>query len=250
MADGAWDYPADALGYISGLAVELNQPQWTARYGFFQVPRVSNGTALDEHFLKAWAMVGEFERRFSINDHPGAVRLLTFLNHADMGSFQDAIDSPARPADIAAVRAYRYKYGFGLNVEQEIVKNVGVFARLGWNNGRAEAWAFDDVDRTASVGVSVKGAAWHRPDDTLALGGVFNGLSNVHRAFFAAGGTGILAGDGALNYGVEKILETYYDAQLFQGVHLAFDYQFITDPAYNQDRGPVSVFGARLHMEF
>jgi high affinity Mn2+ porin len=250
MANEAWDYPADPLGFISGFAAELNQPKWAVRYGFFQMPRVANGAALDPQFLTAWGMVTEFERRYSLKNHPGTVRLLAYINHAHMGSYQAALVNAARPADIEATRAYRYKYGFGLNVEQELVKNIGFFSRLGWSDGQNEAWIFSDVDRTATLGLSVKGESWHRPNDTLGVGGVLNGLSGVHQRFLAAGGTGILAGDGALNYGWEKGLETYYDFQICKYIHSALDYQFITDPAFNRDRGPVSVFGARLHWQF
>ena len=250
MANEAWDYPADSIGFITGFAVELNQPRWALRYGFFQMPRTSNGTALDARYLQAWGMVVEFERRFTLNEHPGAVRLLAFLNQANMGSYQEAVDSPIRPADIEASRAYRFKFGFGLNVEQELVTNVGVFSRLGWSDGKNEAWAFTDVDRTASMGVSVKGAFWNRPNDTVGLAGALNAISSEHQDFFAAGGTGILAGDGALNYGFEKLLETYYDFQVWRTIHVAFNYQFIINPAFNRDRGPVSVFAGRLHMEF
>ncbi len=250
IANEAWDYPADALGYITGFAAELKQPRWTVRYGFFQVPRVSNGVALDDHFLEAWAMVAEFERRFDVNGHPGAVRLLGFLNRAHMGSYQAALDDPARPADIESTRAYRYKLGFGLNMEQELAKNVGVFSRLGWSDGRNEAWMFSDVDYTATLGMSIRGKAWHRPNDTFGLAGVANAISRVHQNFLNAGGTGILAGDGALNYDWEKILETYYDFQIWKTVHGALDYQFVSNPAFNRDRGPVSILGARLHVEF
>ena len=250
MANEAWDYPADALGYITGLAAELNRPQWTARYGFFQMPAGANGVALDQHFLDAWGMVAELERRYALNDHPGAVRFLAYLNRAHMGSYQEAVNNAAPVADIEATRAYRCKYGFGLNLEQELVKNVGCFTRLGWSDGHSEAWVFSDVDYTATAGLSIKGASWGRPDDTFGLAGVLNGLSHVHQEFFEAGGTGILAGDGALNYGWEKILESYYDFKIWKTIHTAVDYQFITDPAFNRDRGPVSVFAARLHWEF
>ncbi|HWX19381.1 MAG TPA: carbohydrate porin [Candidatus Binatia bacterium] len=253
MANEAWDYPADSLGYETGFAVELNQPHWAVRYGFFQMPKVSNGMAQDQHYLDAWAMVTEFERRFALNSHPGAVRLLAFLNQAHMGSYQEAVDNAARtglPADIVATKAYRQKYGFGLNAEQELVKNIGVFTRLGWSDGQTEAWAFSDVDRTATLGVSIKGEFWCRPNDTFGLAGAFSGISHVHQRFFEAGGTGILAGDGALNYGWEKVLETYYDFQVWKTVHATLDYQFVTNPAYNRDRGPVSIVGARLHWEF
>jgi high affinity Mn2+ porin len=266
MANEAWDFPADALGYTTGLAVELNQPKWTLRYGFFQVPRFSNSLTADDRIFKwpydnsaqdgplldGWGMVTEFERRYRVNNHSGAIRFLAYLNRANMGSYQDAVNNatPATPADITASAEYRYKYGFGLNLEQEIVKNIGVFSRLGWSDGQNQAWMFSDVDYTATAGVSIKGEFWHRPDDTFGLAGVLNGISKVHQEFFAAGGTGILAGDGNLNYGWEKILETYYDFKIWKTVHSSFDYQFISNPAFNQDRGPVSVFSARVHWEF
>jgi len=250
MANEAWDYPADSLGYTTGLAAELNQPHWAVRYGFFQVPRSSNGTAQDAHYLEAWAMVVEFERRYQWRDHPGAVRLLAFLNRANMGSYQAAIDSPVRPADIEASREYRYKYGFGLNVEQELIKNLGAFTRVGWSDGQNEAWMFSDVDRTFTLGLSLKGESWHRPDDTLGIGGILTGAATVHHEFLAAGGTGILAGDGALTYGMEKAMEFYYDFQVWKTIHLTLDYQFVANPAFNRDRGPISVLGARLHLEF
>jgi high affinity Mn2+ porin len=266
MANEAWDYPADAIGYTTGLAVELNQPQWTLRYGFFQMPRYSNSltaedrifewpfedSAQDGPLLEAWGMVTELERRYTLFTHPGAIRFLAYLNRANMGSYQDAVNNatPTNPADITASAQFRYKYGFGLNLEQEIASNIGVFSRLGWSDGKNQGWVFSDVDYTATAGLSIKGAAWQRPDDTFGLAGVMNGISKVHQEFLAAGGTGILAGDGNLNYGWEKILETYYDFKIWKTIHSALDYQFISDPAFNQDRGPVSVFSARIHWEF
>ena len=193
--------------------------------------------------------VTEFERRYSVNAHPGVIRFLAYLNKADMGSYQEAVDNPTRPADITATRKYRFTYGFGLNLEQQIVKNIGFFSRLGSNNGQNQAWTFSDVVYAASLGFSINGAFWHRPDDTVGLAGAFNGISKVEQKFFAAGGSGILGGDGNLNYGWEKILETYYNFQIWKTIHATVDYQFITDPAFNRDRGPVSVFGARLHWE-
>jgi len=187
-------------------------------------------------------MVTEFERRYAISEHPGAVRLLAFLNRAHMGSYQETVDNPAFNSDITLTRAYRYKYGFGLNVEQELAENIGAFMRLGWSDGRNEAWTFADVDRTAAAGLSVKGSFWQRPNDTAAIGGVINGISDVHQRFLAAGGTGILAGDGALNYALENAVETYYDAQIWKSLYATLDYQFAVNPAFNRDRGPVSFF--------
>jgi len=262
----AWDYPADVIGFDTGLAVELNQPKWTLRYGFFQVPSMqnsfteddqiltwpNNSSGHDEPFFRAWAMVWEFERRYSLNTHPGAIRFLAYLNRADMFSYSGAISilrANGVGADVTAASAYRSKYGFELNWEQEIAKNIGMFSRLGWNDGQEEAWMFTDVDYTASLGLSFKGEAWHRPGDTFGLAGLANGISHVEKEFFEAGGLGILAGDGNLNYGWEKILETYYDAAIWKTVHVAADYQFIGDPAFNRARGPVSVFALRLHWQ-
>ncbi|HEX9046857.1 MAG TPA: carbohydrate porin [Verrucomicrobiae bacterium] len=264
MANEAWDYPADAIGYTTGMAIELNQPKWALRYGFFQMPRYPNSltaedrllkwpyedSAQDAPLLKSWGMVTELERRFAWREHPGVVRLLAYLNRANMGSYQDAVNSLVRPPDLTPSQQFRYKYGFGLNVEQEVCTNVGVFSRLGWSDGHSQSWVFADVDYTATAGISVKGAAWKRPDDTFGLAGAFNGISPSHRAFFAAGGIGILAGDGRLSYGWEKILETYYDFEIWKTIHVTVDYQFIADPAFNGDRGPVSAFGGRLHWEF
>ena len=250
-ANEPWDFPQDSLGFMTGMVLELNRPQWTARYGFFQMPAVAGGSALDQHFLKAWGMAIELERRYAIEGHPGVIRLLGYLNHAHMGSYQEAIDnSPPGAADIAATRAYRFKYGFGFNWEQQIANNVGVFARAGWSDGQSEAWCFTDVDHGASLGASIAGARWGRPHDTFGLGGVFNGITKVHQEFFADGGTGLLAGDGNLSYGWEKSLETYYDFQIWKRLHGAVDYQFVTNPAFNRARGPVSLFAGRLHWEF
>jgi high affinity Mn2+ porin len=197
-------------------------------------------------------MVTEFERRYMVATHPGTIRFLAFLNSANMARYADAtsiLETNGAGADISAAQGFHYKYGFGLNWEQEIANNVGVFSRLGWNDGQTQSWMFSDVDYAASLGVSIKGAAWNRPDDTFGLGGVLNGISHSEQQFFNAGGLGILAGDGKLSYGWEKIAETYYDFAVCKSVHAAVDYQFIDDPAFNRDRGPVSLFGVRLHWE-
>jgi high affinity Mn2+ porin len=137
-----------------------------------------------------------------------------------------------------------------LNWEQELVKNVGVFSRLGWNDDKEQGWMFTDVGYQGSLGLSFKGESWHRPDDTFGLAGVVSGISKEEQNFFAVGGTGIEGGDGNLNYGWEKAMETYYDFAVWKTIHATLDYQFIADPAFNSARGPVSVFGARLHWEF
>jgi high affinity Mn2+ porin len=265
IANLSWDYPADPVGYTTGITVELNQPSWALRYGFFQLANVQNGYTSEDQvlmwrpdgadgpFLRSWGMVAELERRYSINGHPGAIRLMPWLNEADMASYHAAIpilEAKGAGANISAAQAYRHKYGFGLNWEQEVAKNAGIFSRLGWNDGRQEAWNYTDVNWTASLGLGVTGDDWRRPDDTLGVAGVLSGASRENQRFLEAGGLGILAGDGNLSYGSEKVIETYYDILVWKTVHLAFDYQFISNPAFNRDRGPVSVLGARLHWEW
>lgn len=262
MANVAWDYPSDALGYTTGIGIELNQPKWSLRYGFFQIDHLRNAwTAEDEFFtfpgysgagdgafFKSWGMAAEYERRYSLNAHPAAIRFLAYLNQGRFGSYEEALSVPG--ADISQTREYRHRYGFGLNWEQEITKSIGVFSRAGWNDGHNEAWMFTDINHSASLGISVKGDAWHRSDDTVGVAGVMSGISRVNQKFLEAGGSGVLDGDGALNYGWEKASEIYYDCKLSKNLHAALDYQFVADPAFNRDRGSVSIFATRLHWEF
>ena len=274
----SWDYPADTVGYTTGFALELNQPDWAVRYGWFQLPGLPNGFTSDDRifmwpvepgektsdgeFWKEWGMILELERRWRVEDHPGAIRLQAWTHYGRLANYNAAtrllLASPPPPdtppgAEItvpAAAFGYNLKYGLGLNWEQEIAKNVGLFGRVGWQDGHIAAAAFNDVDWTLQLGLSVKGAAWHRPGDTVGLVGNLAGASSEQQAFLKAGGTGILNGDGNLSYACEKSLETYYDFAIGKSFHLAFDYQFFADPAFNRDRGPVNVFGARLHWEY
>jgi high affinity Mn2+ porin len=273
MGNLTWDYGQNTVGYTTGLAVELNQPKWSLRYGFFQMPRDKNGFTGDDQvltwprqgaygpFLRSWAMMTEFELRYRINTHPGAIRFLSWLDEADFASYQAATAILlANPPDLnagqgagvtipPAARAYRLKYGFGLNWEQEVSKNFGLFSRLGWTPGQLETWTFTDVDWTASLGMSANGEAWRRTGDTFGLAGIVSGASGANQKFLEAGGTDMLDGDGTLSYSPEKVLEAYYDFKIWKTVHVTVDYQFDTNPAFNHDRGPVSIFGARLHWE-
>jgi high affinity Mn2+ porin len=260
----AWDFPADSVGYTTGLAAELDQPEWALRYGFFQVPFTQNGFTADDQilmfphmgsngqFFRSWGMVTEFERRYA-NAHPGAIRFLAWLNEADMISYRKAtplLKASGPGADLSSARTYRHKYGFGLNWEQKITDSVGAFSRLGWNNGQAEGWMYNDSDWTASLGTSVKGAAWRRINDTFGLAYVMSGISRSAQRFLEVGGMDILAGDGALTYGSEKVMEVYYNYSIWKNVHATLDYEFVDNPAFNRDRGPVSVFGIRFHGQF
>jgi len=250
VANVAWDYPANTLGFTNGAAAELNSRAWSERVGIFQVSEVANGMRMDWNLPKAWSTVAEVERRHSLRGHAGALRLLAYDERAHMGSYQETLNNPSLGENITLTAAYRYKYGFGINLEQEIRKNLGAFARLGWSDGKHQTWEFTDVDRTATAGLSLKGTWWRRPEDTLGLGGVVNGISAAHRQFLAAGGLGITVGDGALDYRSERVGETYYNWKIAKRFWLTFDYQFAQNPAYNHARGPVNLFALRAHTEF
>lgn len=270
-ANVTWDYGQDTIGYGTGFTAELNQRDWALRYVFFPMPLYQNhgnagsGDSGDDQyltypqrgsygkFLKSWAMALEYERRYTVHAHPGAIRFLAWLNESKMDSYDAAaavLRAHGASADISVAEAYHYAYGFGLNWEQEITQDVGVFSRLGWNDGKSQALEFTDANWTASLGLSIKGRPWGRADDTLGLAGIVSGISRDNQKFLAAGGLGILDGDGALRYRPEMVIETFYDFQIVKNIHGAVDYQFINDPAFNRDRGPVSAIALRFHVEF
>ena len=248
--NGAYDYAGDSYGYIEGATIELNQKEWALRYGIFDVPRVSNGFAKDLHLLKAWQQVIELEERYTILEKPGKIRLLGWLESAHMGSYDETLADPALMEDIAKTRRYRYQYGFALNFEQSVSENVGAFMRASWRDGQSEVWQYTDIDDSISAGLQVRGNVWNRKGDTVGIAGIIDGISPAHRAFLAAGGLGPLIGDGKLpHYSLEKVIETYYDVEVTKSIHFAVDYQFVANPAYNADRGPINIFGARFHIQ-
>jgi high affinity Mn2+ porin len=247
-----FDYAADAWGYTYGAAVEWYKGQWTFRGGLFDLSIQPNTTNLDASFDQ-FQWNGEIERRYALWGQPGKIAVGGFLSRGRMGSFQDAIQLAALtggPANITAVRRYTSRGGVSLNLEQQVTEELGLFARAGWANGDVEPYEFTDVDRTVAAGLSLAGKQWGRPDDTVGLAGVVNGITAVHQSFLNAGGLGILIGDGMLPHpGPEQIIETYY-ALPVSFFRLTLDYQFIVNPGYNEDRGPVSVVSARLHAQF
>jgi high affinity Mn2+ porin len=249
---GTFDYAADAWGYTYGAAAEWYRGDWTLRGGWFDLSIVPNSQELDPTFSQ-FQWLGEIERRYDLWGHPGKIAVTGFLSRGRMGSFQDAIalaQVTGGPADIAAVRKYQSRGGMSMNVEQEITPELGAFLRAGWADGNIEPYEYTDVDRTVAAGLSLKGKQWGRPDDTFGLAGIVNQISSVHQQFLNDGGLGILIGDGMLPHpGPEQIVETYYAFPLLAST-VTFDYQFIVNPAYNRDRGPVSVIGARVHTEF
>jgi high affinity Mn2+ porin len=249
---GTWDYAADAWGYTYGAAVEWYKGNWALRGGVFDLSVTPNNTDLDPRFNQ-FQWIAEIEHRHELWGQPGKIAVTGFLSRGRMGRLAAATalaQVTGDPADIAAVRRYDSRAGVSLNLEQQIAADLGVFARAGWADGRFETYEFTDIDRTLAAGLALKGTRWGRPDDTVGVAGVVNGISDERRAFLNAGGLGILVGDGQLpNYGAEKILEMYYSLPFFSW-RATFDYQFIVNPAYNRDRGPVSVIGTRLRAAF
>lgn len=249
---GTFDYAADAWGYTYGAAVEWYQGAWTLRGGIFDLSIVPNSTQLDPQF-KQFQWIGEIEHRHELWGKPGKVAVTGFLSRGRMGRYDDAVRLAAiagEPADIAAVRRYTSRSGVSVNLEQQVTPDLGIFARAGVASGNIEPYEFSDIDRTVAAGMSLTGKQWGRPNDTFGLAGVMNGITSAHQAFLNAGGLGILVGDGKLpNPGTEKILEMYYSLPI-SAWRLTFDYQFIANPAYNRDRGPVSVAAARLRTQF
>lgn len=253
MYNGAWDYPADVHGYTWGWVHEFHAKRWSLRYGGVAEPRVANGLRFDRRLLRNRGDLLEGEARYRLGGHPGAVRLLGFLHHTNSGTYADAIalgDRTGTQPDVTATRRNgTLKYGSGINVEQEITPELGMFFRLGWNDGRTESFAFTAIDRLASAGLSTKGSRWRRRDDTVGSAYTISGLSAIHARYLARGGLDFIIGDGALRYGTERIWESYYSARLVRRLFASLDLQHIANPAYNRDRGPVWVPSLRLHLE-
>jgi high affinity Mn2+ porin len=258
MFNGAWDYPADTRGYTWGWFHEFHAQNWSLRYASVAEPKVANGLRFDRRLFRDRGDIFEGELRYAPHAHPGAIRLLGYVNHTNSGSYGQALQLGAATnttPDVTATRkAGTRKYGFGLNFEQEISKNLGVFGRLGWNDGKTEDFAFTAIDRLATGGVSVSGARWKRPGDTAASEFTAAGISAVHALYLSRGGLDFIIGDGRLNYAPERIWESYYDARLFKrflatSLFATIDAQYIADPAYNHDRGPLWAWSLRLHME-
>jgi high affinity Mn2+ porin len=249
---GTFDYAADAWGFTYGAAVEWYQGSWTTRAALFDLSSVPNSVELDTNF-KQYQFVYEVEHRHMLREQAGKMSLVGFVTRGRMGRFADAValaEATGEPADIAAVRRYNTRPGVNLNVEQQLSTCTAVFGRFGWANGDLEPYEFADIDRTASAGASLAGTRWGRPTDTIAIATVINDISTIHRAYLNAGGLGILVGDGQLPHpGTERIVEMYYRVPLGSWQFTA-DYQFVVNPAYNRDRGPVSVFAGRLHTQF
>ncbi len=254
--NGAYDYAANTRGYTDGALLEYDDHWFAARFAVAMEPKVANGINLDADIARARAENLELQASGKLIAHrSGTVRLLSYLNQADMGSYKLAIaefldhDAPT-PNIIDTRRQGRHRYGFGLNFEQSLTDDVGVFGRLGWSDGHNESWAYTEDDRELELGAFSMGTPWHRRNDRAGLAFVANGIVQAHQQYLALGGLGFLLGDGGLTYGPEKIVESFYTAHLWRGFFASFDIQHINNPGYNQDRGPITVPGLRLHVDF
>ncbi len=251
MDSAAWDYPADTRGYTWGAAAEYHEPKWDLRAAAAAEPRSANAIDLDRRVGRAHGLALEGERRTDFSGRTGSVRLLTFLNEARMGSYAETLATPRFNNDVTQDRAYgRTKYGFAVSADQKLSDAFGAFTRLSWNDGRNETWAFTEVDRSAALGLDFNPSRWGRADDEAGAAVVVNGLSADHRRYLAAGGQGFLLGDGALHYGPEIIEEIYYRVQLLAQLQVSPDAQLVVNPGYNRARGPVPVWGVRVHAQF
>ena len=256
LTHGAYDFAADARGYSWGVALERYWGDWALRAGRFIQPAQPNQQSLDLRMLQHYGDQIELERGHTLlgDERPGRVRMLAFRNRAVMTRYDDALALAARTGGVPSLDAARggaqVKYGFGINVEQAVSANVGLFARASWADGGTETYAFTEIDRSVSAGALIQGGAWQRPSDTLGIGWARNGLSRAHRQYLAAGGMGFFLGDGKLNYRPEQVLELFYHLRLHKHLDMALNWQHIRHPGYNADRGPVNFYALRLHASF
>ena len=252
MYNGAWDYPADNRGYTWGVVQELHTRNWAFRYSIVAEPKIANGSQFDRRLFRDHGQVWEVERRYLWRKRDGVIRALAYDNREQGGNYGEALKLAAATGTTPDVTLTdcvgTLKYGAGISFDQAINSDVGVFTRLGWNDGKTQSFAFTAIDRLASSGVSVKGTRWQRKYDVVGMSFTAAGLSAVHREYLAAGGLDFLIGDGRLNYAPEYLWEGFYSARVLSGFYATFDLQRYANPAYNHDRGPVTVYSIRLHM--
>lgn len=261
MSNGAWDYAANTRGYTPSAIAEYISPKFEIRYAMSMLPTTANGNTMDSRIDKANGNVLEAKYKYKLNGLNGKVSALAFYNTTHMGSYSSInnyrtiikdfppyIDSVSYNIDNSG-KYGRNKYGIGINVEQYLTNDIGVFARASYNDGKNETWCFTEIDNAFSIGATVAGSKWKRKNDIFGLAYCLSGISKEHRAYLANGGLGFILGDGKINYANEHVIETYYSASLFNGKIIpSLTYQFIANPAYNKDRGPINVFSIRLHF--
>ena len=253
--NGAYDYAADTRGYTLGAVADYEDGNWGFRFSEALMPKVANGIDLVYRPWQVHAENWEYELRHGfIPQKAGVVRLLAYTNYANMGIYREAIAQfeehlVPRPEITNHPWHITRKYGFGVNLEQNLAPYLTAFGRFGWNNGKTESFAYTEVDQTFEGGLGAYGTLWHRRHDRAGVALVSNAIGKDHQTYLALGGLGFLLGDGRLNYGRENIIETYYTAHVWRGIYAAPGLQHIFNPGYNRDRGPVLVPGFRLHLE-
>ena len=254
--NGAFDYAADTRGYTVGVVADYEDRNWGFRFAEALMPKVANGIDLVWRPWQVHAENWEYELRHGVlPKKAGVVRLLAYSNHANMGIYRDAVaqyqqhlvtvpDITNHPWHIT------HKYGFGINLEQNLMRNVTAYARWGWDNGKTESFVYTEIDSTFNQGLGFNGALWHRKQDRAGIAFVSNGIKKDHQVYLADGGLGFLLGDGGLRYGRENIFESYYTIHFWRGIYIAPGVQHINNPGYNRDRGPVVVPTLRAHVDF
>ncbi len=254
LYNAAWDYAGDTRGYTYGILTALVQPRWRVAFGVYLMPTTANGA--DFHANDTRALGYNLEFTWKPNDAGTVVRLLTYFNEARMGNYDDALALASQTGTVPSLldveKPGGVKYGLGLNFEQPLADGgeTGLFGRLGWNDGHDETYVYTECDRHASLGVQLSGIHWGRDEDRVGIAYAVDGLSTPHKDYLEAGGIGILLGDGKLNYGLEQTMEIYYRIQICSFIQISPDFQFIQNPGYNMDRGPVEVYGLRLRLSY
>ncbi|HXR84942.1 MAG TPA: carbohydrate porin [Hanamia sp.] len=259
MSDGAWDYPANTRGYTFGIVAEYFKQNWAFRLSSVAVPSIANSPKMEYDFSKAHSETFEIEKKIFVHKMPGTLRFLFSEMFSRAPSYQQGIKALQSnnnyvlnviSGDTEGKTYGGKKFTMGFSGDQQLGKSLGIFMRAGWNDGKYATWAFTEIDATASAGISINGNKWNRAKDILGIAAVVNGISSDHRNFLKAGGYGFIIGDGKLNYAHEGILEAYYNALVTNFFSLTLDYQFVNNPAYNKDRGPVNAFAIRGHVSF
>jgi len=249
---GAFDYAGDAWGFTFGAAMEWTQSNWTLRSGLFNLA-TEPGSMTHGFNFSQYQFLTEVERRHQWGERAGAVKWLGFVNRGNMGSYTDAVNwglqNNATP-DMAQVRKRSSLSGVALNIEQELTPTLGMFVRASANSGKKEIFAFTEITRSLALGLAQNGLDWGRAQDTVGIAMVHNQLSEQARNYFRAGGLGLLIGEGYMPYAAEGIVEAYYQWQVNKSLAVALNLQRVSNPGYNQERGPVHIGGLRVHAEF
>lgn len=254
MSNGAWDYAANTRGYTVGIVLDYTRGPFGARVSSALVPTTANGPELEWDLSRGHSETAELQYRFDDDETPGTLRILGYLTHANMGSYDQAVAEAqpgTAPSVVSTRQVGRTKVGVGVNLEQALNPWLGLFARIGWNDGGNETWAFTEIDRTATIGLLANGVQWGRTLDNVGVAVAVNGISEAHRTYLARGGLGFMVGDGALTYAEEIITEFFYRIHMHdQNFWVTPTYQLLMHPGYNADRGPVHILSIRVHVEF